>query len=201
MCPRQHPADTVPQLYRDLTSLRRLLGSRTAVGVLAHISSSVELPDTALDLLPNLARSRRGPLRTHKPVDLVLEVVERVLDVRALREARAEEGGVDRDEDPGAALEEDGGEGDAEPEEDLERGDDGHGVVVVGADEDADLVGDGVRLRLSVRRGGGGRGLDGGNEVGARVGQGVEDGVDAVGEEGERVLRAQEPDDGQAWGC
>lgn len=44
--------------------------------------------------------------------------------------------------------------------------------------------------RSSARRG------NDGNQVGAGVGRNVEDGVDRVGEEGEGVLRGEEPDKG-----
>lgn len=43
-------------------------------------------------------------------------------------------------------------------------------------------------------------GVDGGDEVCARVGRDVEDGVDAEGEHGEGVLRGEEPDERHHWG-
>lgn len=119
----------------------------------------------------------------------------------ALREPRAEESSVQSNQDPRAALEEDSSEQQADPEEDLEGGNDGHAGVVVLLDEDADLLSQStVSLGLaSGTIGGRGRGADGGQKVGAGVGGDVEDGVDAVGEQGEGVLGREQPDKGENW--
>lgn len=112
--------------------LRSLLGRHSsAVNVLVDIRGGVELPGTALDALPDLARSRGRALGSDEVIDAGLDLAERVLDVAALREARTQEGGVDGQQDPRPALEQDGGEQQTDPEEDLEAGDDRHGCIVV----------------------------------------------------------------------
>ncbi len=161
----------------------------------------MELSGAVLDAFPDLPGRRRGALGTHEVVHPRLELAKRVLDVDALGEAGAQEDCVKDDKDPRSALEQEGGDEEAEPKEDLECRDDRHGAVVVLLDEAANGVGHRVRgeLGLSIRRRAGGRGdrlgrEDSGDEVRSGVGGDVEDGVDAVGEHGERVLRREEPD-------
>ncbi len=183
--------------------LRRLLGSGSTAGVLVEVGGGMELPRAALDAVPNLASHGRGALGADQVVDAGLELGERALHVAALGKARAQEGGVDGDQDPRAALEENGGQQEADPEEDLEARDHRHGRIVVLLDERAN----GIRGRvLGVHRLGSGRGPSGGinllgrddsrNQGRADICGDVEDRVNAVGEEGQHVLGHEEPDQG-----
>lgn len=164
----------------------------------------MELLGTTLDTVPDLSGDRGSALGTDKRLDAGVELSERVLDVGALGEASSEEGSVDGQEDPRSALEDDGREENADPEEDLEGGNNRHGRVIVLLNKSTDLIRDRVvdgGLGLGRSRGGLSSGLgsnENGNEVGASVGSDVEDGVDSVGEESKRVLRGEEPDKGQA---
>lgn len=95
----------------------------------------MELAGTSLDSVPALARSRWHVLRADEVVAISLDLAERVLHMRALREASAEESSVDNQQDPRSGLEEDSGQEQADPQEDLESRHDRHGHVVVGLDE------------------------------------------------------------------
>jgi hypothetical protein len=189
-----------------LSPLLGLLGHGSAVDVLVDIGSGVELTSTTLDTVPDLSCGRRSALGTDEVIDTGLEHGERVLDVAALRESGAQECSVDGNQDPRAALEENSREQQADPKEDLEAGHDRHGHVVVLLNEGANSVRKRVSTvrRLRVRRAGGGDDLggdDGGDQVGASVGRDVEDRVDAVGQQSERVLGHEEPDQSHDCFC
>lgn len=115
----------------------------------------------------------------------------------ALRVACAEESSVDGEDEPRPALEKERRQQDAEPQQDLEASDDGHRRVVVFLNECTNSVGQGAvdlgagRVCVGSRR----RRRDDGDQVGASVRGDVEDGVDSVGEQGQRVLRSQKPDE------
>lgn len=159
----------------------------------------MELAGAILDAVPDLAGGGGRALGADERVDAGAELGHGALDVGALRVAGAQEDGVEDEQDPRAALEQNGRQQDAAPQQDLEGRDNRHAGVVVLLDKGANLVGQRVR-RLALGRGavGGGRGrVDGGDQVGARVRGDVEDGVDAVGEEGEGVLGGEEPDQGK----
>lgn len=161
----------------------------------------MELLSATLDGVPDLASRRRGALSTDEGVNSGVELREGALDVGALREASSEEGSVESEKDPRSTLEHDGGEEDADPEEDLEGGDDRHGRIIVLLHESTNLIGKRAG-RLGPGRGTGnglGRSLgssENGDQVGAGVGRDVEDGVDGVGEKSERVLRGEKPHEG-----
>lgn len=111
--------------------------------------------------------------------------------------------GVNGNQDPGAALPEDGAQEETSPNGDLKTRDDRHGSIVVLLDESTDRIGHGVRriLGLAVGRstGSGGQLLgreDCGDEISAGVCRDVEDGVNAIGKEGERVLGHEQPNNG-----
>lgn len=179
--------------------LRGLLGSGATCSVPGDIGSRVELPGTALDTIPNLTSRWWGSLSAELAVDPRLESGEGVLDVGALAEAGADEDGVEGEQNPAAALEEDGGDEEADPQGDLEAGDDGHGHVIVLLDKGANGVGDPVVLGLGLGAIGSGdlsRRDDGGDDGGAGVGRKVEDGVDGVREQSQEVGRGEEPDEG-----
>lgn len=163
----------------------------------------MELSHATLDRIPSRPSGRGSALGAHLVVDACLERGKRVLDVGALVEAGAQEGRVQSQEDPASALEENGGEEEADPEEDLENSNDRHGSVVVLLDKVTNDVGDRVVVDLGLcagrstgrrsHRRGGDNGRDDG---GAGVGRKVEDGVDTVGEHGNGVLGRKEPDEG-----
>lgn len=184
-------------------ALRSLLGDGGAAEVAVGVSVGVELAGASLDGLPSLAGGRGSALVADSGVDTGLKKSERVLDVGALGEASTEESGVDGNQDPGAALEGDGREQEANPEKNLERGHNRHGGIVVLLDESANLVGDrvvrvlGLAARGSTSSGRDGlRRSDGGDHVGARVSCDVEDRVDGVREHGQGVLGGQKPHQG-----
>lgn len=96
-------------------------------------------------------------------------------------------------------MEQDGGDEEANPQGNLEAGDDRHGHVVVLLDEGANGVGDPVVLGLGLGAVGSwdlGGWDDRGDDGGAGVGCKVEDGVDRVGEQREEVRGREEPDEG-----
>ncbi len=111
--------------------LVRLLRDGGAVDVLVDIGRGMELSRGRLDGLPYLTGPGRGALGTDKVVEAGLELGERVLDVAALSIAGAEESGVDSEQDPRAALEENGPQNKANPQQNLEPRNDRHGAVIV----------------------------------------------------------------------
>lgn len=164
----------------------------------------MELTGKALDGLPSLTSSRRGALSANEVVDAGLEGAERVLNVAALSKAGAKEDGVDDEQDPGAALEDNGREEDTDPEEELNVGNDRHGRIVVLLNETANRVGHRVLSvlglgagRSSGSRGHLGRGHDSRDQVRTSVGSDMEDRVDGEGKHGDGVLGHDEPDKGQ----
>ena len=153
----------------------------------------MRLSRRALGRLPHPPRRGRDILPLRDRIPALAHLAQHALHEGALRDAGAQEDGVDDDEDPGALLEEDGGEEQAEPEGDFQAGDDGHAGVVVVFDEAADALAQGAGFGFLA--GGGGRwGLDGREEDAAGVGCHVEDAVDGEGEEGEGGLAGEEPD-------
>lgn len=75
----------------------------------------MELPGTALDTIPHLPGRWRRSLSTQLAIDPSLKRGERVLNMGALAEAGADEDGVESEQDPAAALEEDGRSKEADP--------------------------------------------------------------------------------------
>lgn len=183
--------------------LRSFLGSSTPSSVPGDIGSRMELPGAALDTIPYLPGSWWGSLSTELAIDPSLEGGEGVLDMRALAEAGANEDGVQGQQNPAAALEEDGGDEEANPQSDLEAGNDRHGHVIVLLDEGANGVSDpvvfGLWLGTISRRDLGGRD-DGGDDGGAGVGREVEYGVNGVREQGKEIRGREEPDEGHDCG-
>lgn len=164
----------------------------------------MESPGTSLDAIPDLSGGRWSTLGPDEVIDSGLKSSKRALHVGTVVNARPQEGSVDGQQDPAPTLEQDGAKQKATPQGDLKARDNGHGRVVVLLDEAADGVGDGMGVVLGLRAGRGtgrGRGLGGRNDSrddgGARVGCKVEDGVDAVGQQGNWVLRGQEPHERQ----
>lgn len=123
----------------EFASLRSLLGG-AATDVAVDVGRIVELLGAILDAVPHAAGGGRGALCTNELVDARAHLSDRGLDVRALREASSEEDGVDTDENPRAALEQNRREKQADPKKDLKAGDNGHGRVVVLLDEGTNLV-------------------------------------------------------------
>lgn len=183
--------------------LRSLLGRASTAGVAAQLGGIAELASVVLDGIPDLAGDGRGALGGHERVDPDGKLAERGLDVAILGVSATEEDGVETEKDPGAALEENGRQNDAEPEQNLEARDDGHGRVVVLLDKGANSVSEraGSLARRGGAFGGGGRRADDGQQVGTNVGGSVEGGVDAVGDERKRVLGGNQPDESHHWKC
>lgn len=175
--------------------LRRLLGRAGTTHVSVNVGGITELASAVLDIVPNAAGGGRGTLSADKRVDAGRKLAERRLDVAALGVAGAEESSVNNKQDPGAALEQDSGENNAEPERDFEGRDDRHGRIVVLLDKGPNAFGQRAVGLSAGRRpvSGCGSRHDGGKQVGASVRGDVEDGVDAVREESEGVLGGKEP--------
>jgi len=148
-----------------------------ATNIAADIRGISSLTHDILERGPSLASSRWRALVGELHIDACRELADGLLDKAALGNAGAEENGVDEQQDPGAFLEEQRGANDAEPEGNLEHGNEGHGPIIVLFDESANGLGGAGRSRLGAG-GGGGWGLDGGQQVGAHVGSHVEDGID-----------------------
>lgn len=87
----------------------------------------MELFSSVADVVPDLASDRRSSLSSNQRVDASAQVSKRSLNVSALRVAGTQEGGVDGEQDPGAALEEQGREQNAEPKKNLESCNHAHG--------------------------------------------------------------------------
>lgn len=164
-------------------------------GVAVDVGEISSLLDTTLDSLPSLADGWWHVLSVGNGVTAGAELVDGTLDKGALVEASAEEDGIDDDEDPSTLLEEKSGAKEAEPEDDLEDGDDGHAEVVVVLDKVTDGVAEGRRRWLLAWLG---RWLwlDCRNQVGAGVGCNVEDGVDGERQDSKGSLLGEEPDKG-----
>lgn len=170
-------------------------GSLLAANVPADVGSIGSLADNALEGAPCLLRSGRSALVGKLSVNAGSKLVDGLLDEAALRNAGAEEDGVDSKEDPRALLEEHGRAKNAEPEEDLKQGDKSHGAIVVLLDELANSLGGSGALGLGAGLSSG-WGLDGGQQVGAHVCSDVEDGVYGEGKYGKGDLAREEPHKG-----
>ncbi len=179
-----------------LSPLRGLLRySGAVVHVLADIGSVVELARSVLDTVPDLTGRGGSALGTDKRIDVGLQLTKGILHMGALAKAGTHEGGVEREQNPGSALEEDGSQEQTDPQEDLESGHDGHRHIVVGLDKVSNSLGDGVYLlgtRRAACRDWLGR-LNGGDQVGTSVGRDVEDRVNSVREQSKGVLGRQKP--------
>jgi len=177
--------------------------SNTAL-ILVKIGDSIELASCRLDIIPDLASLGRGALGADEVVDAGLKKGKGILDMNALGEAGAQERSVYSEKDPGAALEQDHAEDQAQPQHDLEVRNHRHGRVIVLLDKYANGLRSGVLsvLRLRVRRGAG-RSVDplrrdeGGDEVRPDVCRNMENRVDAVRKEGQGILGHEQPNQGK----
>ena len=181
-----------------LLRLLGLLWLLSTTGVAVDVGEISSLLDTALDGLPSLANDWWHVLSVGDGVTAGAELVDGALDKGTLVEAGAEEDGVDDDEDPGALLEENGGAEEAEPEHDLEDGDDGHAEVVVVLDKITDGVAEGGRGWLLAWLSGW-LWLESWDQVGAGVGCNVEDRIDGEWQDSKSSLLGEEPDKGHDW--
>lgn len=169
--------------------------------VLAEISGVVEGVSASLDGTPDLTSCWRSRLSTDKAVNSGTKLSELTLNEAALCVSCTEEGGVHNNQDPRSLGEDDGGEENTTPEQDLENGNKTHRGIIVLLDELANGISDGIWLEglLSSWRGAGSWcdclwRLNGWNEVGSGVGGSVENRVDTEWEHSQRVLRREEPD-------
>lgn len=121
-------------------------------------------------------------------------VTNSLLNEGTLGIPRAEEGQVDRPEEEVPLGEGEDGEGQTDQESHFQSSDETHASVVVLFDEAADRLRQ--RRLLGTVRAGGRRGLDGGDQIGARVGRNVKDGVDAERQEGQGNLARVQPQQG-----
>mgnify|MGYP006976736508 CR=1 FL=1 len=104
-----------------------LLGCSNTALILVKIGDSVELASCRLNIIPDLASLGRGALGTDEVVDAGLEQGKSILDMNALGEAGAQERGVDSEKDPGATLEQNHAEDQAQPQHDLKARNHRHG--------------------------------------------------------------------------
>lgn len=192
--------------FEKTTHLRGLLGDGSTAGELVHIGGGIELPGSILYAIPHLTSRRGSTLGTDEVINTSLELAKRGLNVAALGVAGAQKGGIDGEQDPRPALEEDSSKHQTHPEGDLQSRHHRHGRVIVTLDEQLDALGSRVRRvlglaigRCAISRRNLGRRDDGGDQGRADVRSNVEDGVDAEWKEGKRVLGVEEPDQGQNW--
>jgi hypothetical protein len=173
--------------------LLRFLGHSTllASDVAADIREIRGLLNTGLERAPSLARNRWRALVGELGINSGSELSDGTLDEAALGDASTEEDGVDGHQDPRALLEEQSRSEDAEPESDLEDSNECHAAIVVLLDELSNRLRCARRLRLGAlgRR----RRLKSGEQVGADIGQDVEDGVDGKGENSQGNLAREQP--------
>ena len=150
----------------------------------------MSLLDNALDGLPAIAHSRVGGLVREACIKTSSAVRDSALDEAALGISCTEEGGVNGNQDPRALLEHDCRQEEAEPQEDLKNGHDGHGLVIVVLDELANCVAQTRGLWLAICGW-----ADCWQEVGTRVGEDVEERVDAEWKDRKWHLAGEEPDE------
>lgn len=179
----KHPPDS-----QYLAGLLRLL--RTCTGTV-EISGLICLADNTLERLPSLTHSGRGCLMRNRRVHPRGNVTNGLLNEGTLGVSRAEEGQVDHPENKASLGEGEDREGQTDQESHFQSSDKTHAGIVVLLDESADSLRQ-RRLLGTVRASRRGR-LDGGDQVGARVGSDVEDGVDAEREEGQGDLARVQP--------
>lgn len=177
--------DESPPYSTVSTHLLRLLD--TPVRTL-EVSRLIRLTHNSLECIPSLADRGRSGLMGDRRVDASNKVTNSLLDKDALGVSCAEEGQVDGQEQKASLGESEEGERQANQERHLQASDESHAGIIVLLDESADGLGNG-RLLAGVRGGG----LQGGNQVGARVGCNVEDGVDAERQQGQGDLTRVEP--------
>lgn len=189
-----------PELGHKSNLLRLLGSSLLGAGVAVDVSQVSSLLDATLDCVPTLSDSRGHVLAVGNGITTGGELVDSLLDECALVEASSEEDGVDDDEDPRTLLEEESGTEQTEPESDLKDGYEGHRRVVVILDEVANRVSKARSLGLLSSRSSRLR-LDGGQEVGSGVGCNVENRVDGKGQNGQRNVTREEPDQGHGYSC
>lgn len=145
-----------------------------SANVLADVSCVSGLADNVLEGAPALADRWGNALVGELGVKTGSQLGDGTLDKGALGEAGAEEDGVDRDEDPGALLEEESRTEDSEPQSNLEDGNQSHAAIIVVLDELANHVRGSRSLGLGTGCGCSRRRLDGGEQVRARIGSDVE---------------------------
>lgn len=160
----------------------------------------MELSSRRLDTLPDSPGRRRDTLVAHERIDTRGQVRDLTLHKAALRESRSQESRVQHQQNPATLREDNSGHEQTDPQGDLEDRNKAHGQVVVLLDELSNAFGEGAVLVGGLAGWGRGRSgllrrLERGDQVRARVGCDVEDGVNAEGEHGEGVLGKEEPDE------
>ena len=185
---------------RGMEILLRFLGwrLRLTLDVAVNVGLVVHLFQDILRLSPSRADGRRDVLTVRQSVTTGSDMANHALNKCALADAGAQESGVQGENDPAAAGEEDGRTHKAEPQRKLEAGNERHAGVIVVLDEAADGVGHAGSLGFLTRRSRW-RGADSGKKNAAGVGQDVEDAVDSVWKESKRILARKEPEKGHCW--
>ena len=123
------------------------------------------------------------------------QMLDHALNETALADTGTEESGVQGQDDPAAASEDDGGAQHAEPQGQLEASDERHAGIVVFLDEAADGISHTGRLGLLTSRGRWRR-TNGGQDEATGVCQDVKDAIDGVWEESKWILSSKEPHEG-----
>lgn len=150
------------------------------LGKAVDVSSIGRSFDTTLDLLPNVANSRRDVCVAELSISPGGELGDGVLHEVALGVADTEENSVDDEKNPGTLGKGNSRAKNAEKEYNLKSCNKHHARVIVFLDETTN----GVRNSTGLRVGTGSLGLKGREEVGACVGSNVEDGIDGKWENG-----------------
>ena len=149
------------------------------------IRSIMEPTSKQFDGIPTLADAGGDILRAENGVHASIELGERVLKMGALGKSGSQEDGIDGDENPGPALEEDCRYQETDPYGNFEPCDDRHGTAIIFLNKPADFVGEwvGSRYWLRIRRASRLQhhlGRDCGNEAGSSITSDVEDRIDCV---------------------
>lgn len=153
----------------------RLLGSGglLSTDILADVGRIGGLRDDVFEGAPPLASDWRSALVGELGINAGSKLGDGALDKGALRVPGAEEDSVHNEQDPRTFLEQESRTKDAEPEGNLEDGNEGHAAIVVLLDELANCIRQ-ARRGLRTWRSSSRRRLDGRQQIRAHIGSDVE---------------------------
>ena len=186
--------ETRPPASISTSCLLRLL-HRLAPNIPINIRCIRDLSSHSLNRFPRLSRHRGRTLIRDQRIPPLHHLPYRSLHKTALTVPTPQENGIHDQQDPASLCENDGGEEDAEPEEDLKRGNEHHAGVVVFFHESADCLCQGGGFIAAP----GGGGIEGWENIGASIGRNMEDRIDHERKEGEGNLAGEEPEERHSY--